>query len=59
MIRTWAELRDFAHSLDLPEVTDAVSWGIQPSRRMASCGAGGRPTLRPEFSKAPLRNAKC
>ena len=27
MISSWAELRDFAHSLDLPEVTDAVSWG--------------------------------
>ncbi|PTX54745.1 hypothetical protein C8N43_3565 [Litoreibacter ponti] len=27
MISTWAELRDFALSLDLPHVTDAVSWG--------------------------------
>ncbi len=27
MINTWAELRELAHSLDLPEVTDAVSWG--------------------------------
>lgn len=26
-IHTWPELRDFAVSLDLPKVEDAVSWG--------------------------------
>ena len=26
-IQTWPELRAFAHSLDLPKVEDAVSWG--------------------------------
>ncbi len=27
MINNWTELRELALSLDLPEVTDAVSWG--------------------------------
>jgi len=27
MIRTYAELRDFALSLDLPEVADGTAWG--------------------------------
>ena len=26
-IHTWDELREFAHGLGLPHVTDAVSWG--------------------------------
>jgi hypothetical protein len=26
-IQTWAEMRDFAVSLNLPKVVDAVSWG--------------------------------
>jgi len=27
MIQNWTQLRDLAFSLDLPHVTDAVSWG--------------------------------
>jgi len=27
MIQNWTELRDLALSLDLPHVTDAISWG--------------------------------